>query len=102
MATAGRSIPIAIRWEVIERDDCTCQYCGKKGTFVYRYSKPAVVENPNNIDIREVDFYNGSDVIAFEMDHVVPVSKGGKMSSDNLVLACRYCNRSKGDRDSDG
>ena len=47
MATAGRSIPIAIRWEVIE-------------------------------------------------------SKGGKMSSDNLVLACRYCNRSKGDRDSDG
>lgn len=33
-----------------------------------------------------------------EVDHVVPLSRGGLHSSDNLVPACRPCNRSKGAR----
>ncbi len=96
------NIPIAIRQEIIQRDNCTCQYCGKKGTFIFRYAKPSVIENPLNIDIRGLDFYNGTDIIAFEIDHIIPISKGGGVSRDNLVLACRHCNRSKGDRDSNG
>ena len=95
-------IPIALRRKVIQRDDCTCQYCGKKGILISRYAKPTVIENPHNIDISGLDFYNGTDVIAFEIDHITPVSKGGEVSSDNLALTCRHCNRSKGDRDSDG
>jgi 5-methylcytosine-specific restriction endonuclease McrA len=31
-------------------------------------------------------------------DHVVPLSKGGSHSKDNVVAACRSCNSSKGDR----
>ncbi len=31
-----------------------------------------------------------------ECDHVVPVSRGGPNHLDNLVAACRQCNRSKG------
>ncbi|TRX62113.1 HNH endonuclease [Fulvivirga sp. M361] len=31
------------------------------------------------------------------LDHVVPRSKGGKSSWDNLVTACRRCNTHKGD-----
>ncbi len=32
------------------------------------------------------------------MDHVIPLSKGGKHSWDNVVTACVWCNNRKGDR----
>ena len=32
-------------------------------------------------------------------DHILPPSKGGRDSGDNLVLACRSCNSSKRDHD---
>lgn len=32
------------------------------------------------------------------LDHVVPRSRGGKSSWDNLVTACKSCNSKKGDR----
>lgn len=32
---------------------------------------------------------------AFEIDHVMPISLGGMNTADNLVLACRPCNRKK-------
>ena len=31
------------------------------------------------------------------LDHVIPKSKGGKNTWDNLVTACRWCNGEKGD-----
>jgi hypothetical protein len=34
---------------------------------------------------------------ATEVDHIVPVALGGKDNLDNLVAACRPCNRTKGD-----
>ena len=33
----------------------------------------------------------------FEIDHIMPVSRGGTNSIENLELLCRRCNRSKGD-----
>jgi len=32
---------------------------------------------------------------AGEIDHMLPISKGGSSSPDNLTLACRTCNRDK-------
>jgi 5-methylcytosine-specific restriction endonuclease McrA len=32
------------------------------------------------------------------LDHVIPLSKGGKHSWDNVVTACERCNQSKSDR----
>jgi hypothetical protein len=32
-------------------------------------------------------------------DHVIPISKGGPDSADNLISVCRECNLSKADRD---
>lgn len=32
------------------------------------------------------------------LDHVVPLSKGGKHSKDNVVPACSHCNSSKGNK----
>lgn len=57
------------RRNIFERDKNTCQYCGR------RYAKSELT-----------------------IDHVVPRSKGGYDSWENLVLACVKCNVRKGDR----
>jgi 5-methylcytosine-specific restriction endonuclease McrA len=55
-----------LRWQVLERDNFTCRYCGQ--------SAPNVV---------------------LEADHVIPVADGGDDSMENLVTACRSCNQGK-------
>jgi 5-methylcytosine-specific restriction endonuclease McrA len=42
--------------------------------------------------------YCGQGETAFEIDHVVPKSRGGSDRVSNLVLSCHDCNRAKGDR----
>lgn len=41
-------------------------------------------------------FYCGTPTQNYEVEHIVPKSKGGVDSINNLVLACRSCNVSKG------
>lgn len=40
--------------------------------------------------------YCGDYTEPLECDHVIPVSRGGETSMENLVTACRPCNREKG------
>ncbi len=42
--------------------------------------------------------YCGTEEPPFELDHMVPVARGGENSLENLVVACKHCNASKGDR----
>lgn len=58
-----------VRFAVFLRDKFTCQYCGRQA--------PEVV---------------------IEIDHVLPCSKGGTNDLNNLVTACRDCNRGKSER----
>lgn len=55
------------RLEIFERDDFRCQYCGKKRT-----------------------------VSCLEVDHRIPVFRGGTDDPSNLATACKSCNRKKG------
>ena len=57
------------RTRILARDHYRCQYCGTRGG-------------------------------AFDltMDHILPVSRGGSTSPDNLVAACFACNQKKGSR----
>lgn len=57
------------RSAVFERDNSTCQYCGK------RFAKSQLT-----------------------LDHVHPQSRGGGESWENLVVACLRCNVRKGNR----
>lgn len=56
-----------LRFQVLQRDNFTCQYCGAHGEGV-----------------------------VLEVDHIVPVSKGGRTELSNLITACFDCNRGKG------
>jgi 5-methylcytosine-specific restriction endonuclease McrA len=55
------------RRNLLLRDSYRCQYCGRE---------PGVRD--------------------LNVDHVVPRSRGGRDSWDNLVIACRPCNLQKG------
>lgn len=54
------------RFEAFKRDKFTCQYCGRR--------PPDVM---------------------LEADHIVPVSKGGPDTIENLTTSCTDCNRGK-------
>jgi 5-methylcytosine-specific restriction endonuclease McrA len=58
------------RKNIFVRDGYKCQYCGTR-------------------------FANGSEL---ELEHVIPRSRGGRNSWENLVAACRDCNRKKNNR----
>ncbi|MFI5417338.1 MAG: HNH endonuclease [Candidatus Lutacidiplasmatales archaeon] len=63
---------------VFERTDGCCAYCGK----------PLAWRNYGSPGTRG----------AWEVDHQVPISRGGTNSLRNLSAACIPCNRSKSDR----
>ena len=60
-------IPLNLRRRVLERDGYYCVYCDE--------------------DLRDAEIH---------MDHVIPESKGGPTSYDNLQVTCRKCNLAKG------
>jgi 5-methylcytosine-specific restriction endonuclease McrA len=57
------------RTNVLWRDSCTCQYCGKG--FASHH---------------------------LTLDHVIPKSRGGGNTWQNLVTACKWCNQKKKNR----
>lgn len=57
-----------LRFDVFRRDKFVCQYCGACGPDV-----------------------------ELEVDHIIPVSRGGTDEMSNLKTACFNCNRGKGD-----
>ena len=64
-----RTITPQRRQSVFERDNYTCQYCGIRG-----------------------------DDALLEVDHIIPVSRGGSNDFNNLITSCRACNRAKRDK----
>jgi 5-methylcytosine-specific restriction endonuclease McrA len=47
---------------------------------------------------RKVCHWCGDKCATYEIDHRVPLAKGGKHEAQNLVIACQPCNRKKGAR----
>jgi len=83
-----RGITIEVRKAIIERDNATCQVCGKIGTRTTRGGKPVVVEYLTD-RARE---YDGNESITFHFHHKIPVFLDGSDDQDNLELRCQKCN----------
>ena len=60
----------SLRYDVLKRDGFKCTLCGR----------------------------TASDDITLEVDHIIPVSKGGLTELDNLRTLCYDCNRGKRDK----
>ena len=67
-----RTIPLSLRLKVLNRDNFRCVFCGRS---------PAT-------DIG----------IQLQIDHIIPFSKGGKSSLDNLQTLCQECNLGKSNK----
>lgn len=63
----GRSVSTKRRWEVLKRFGFKCVYCGRSA------------------EERSLD-----------VDHVIPIARGGSNDDHNLVAACVECNMGKG------
>jgi len=59
---------LKLRFQIFQRDDFTCQYCGRK--------------------VPEVEL---------QVDHKYPKSKGGLDKIENYITACEDCNQGKRD-----
>lgn len=66
-----KTIPNGVRFTVLKRDGFKCKYCGKSPSL---------------------------DGVRLEVDHVIPVSCGGRNEIDNLATSCVECNSGKRDR----
>ena len=73
-----------------------------------RARKAAVPSGPKPTLDELIDMQDGTCVYCrtvdppiWHMDHVIPISKGGPDTADNVVAACASCNTSKQDRDVD-
>ena len=58
------------RYDILRRDNFRCQICGR----------------------------SQSDGVKLEVDHIIPVSKGGKTVDSNLRTLCHECNQGKKDK----
>lgn len=69
--SANRYISAATQEQVRQRANYLCEYCHASEQWQY---------------------------VRFTVDHVIPLSKGGLNSIENLALACFHCNRQKSDK----
>lgn len=72
--TTRKPIPAKLQLKVFKRDNYKCRICGKSPST-----------HPE---------------LSLEIDHFLPVSKGGTNDIDNLQTLCIVCNRGKGNDDS--
>ena len=60
----------SLRYDVMKRDNFRCTICGR----------------------------SADDGVTLHVDHIKPVSKGGKTEMSNLRTLCDYCNLGKSDK----
>jgi len=71
----ARSISPQLRNAILERNGYTCQRCGAGAG--------------------DVDPFNSGRKIRLHIDHIKPISQGGKDTKNNLRVLCSACNQGK-------
>ncbi len=70
---ARQTIPLNVRWAVLKRDKYKCAKCGRSPSSNHK--------------------------VELEVDHIIPVAKGGTNDIENLQTLCKDCNRGKKDKE---
>ncbi len=65
-----QKLSASLRYKILKRDGFKCKLCGRKS----------------------------EDGVELEVDHIIPVSKGGKTIESNLRTLCKDCNRGKSNK----
>lgn len=89
-------IPTKVRIDVVARDGFNCRYCGlpvipnevrKHLTEIF----PTAARWGN----RNAEQHVGLQALWMQYDHVIPSSRGGLATQDNIVICCAGCNYCK-------
>ena len=86
--------PISLRYMTFYQKGTKCICCGREGT----YFKLCVDETINR---RHFNLY-ADDGTLMTKDHIMPKSKGGNNTVENLQTMCTICNKEKGNKVPDG
>jgi hypothetical protein len=77
----------------------------KKGKMTFIQQQRAIISDDKRYDIMKRDGFKccicgakATDGVRLEVDHIMPVSKGGKSTDDNLQTLCERCNKGKRDK----
>ncbi|MBQ8472176.1 MAG: HNH endonuclease [Bacilli bacterium] len=70
MKMERNKMSLGLRYDVLKRDNFKCCVCG----------------------------YGSLDNVKLHVDHIIPVSRGGKTKLDNLQTLCNRCNLGKSDK----
>jgi 5-methylcytosine-specific restriction endonuclease McrA len=91
------SVPLAR--QILERDAYHCRYCGIPVVFSSEVRKIQKILGPDNFPISKSNQIAHGTLRAFynSFDHVLPRSRGGRNTLENLVTACYPCNFGKDD-----
>ena len=89
------SVPLAR--SVLERDGYRCRYCNIPVIYTNEVRKLRALFGAENFQMSQSNLIAHGTLRAFynSFDHVVPLSRGGRTSLDNLVTACYPCNFGK-------
>ncbi len=77
----------------VDNDAIFCKYCGVNLKIRSRYIPPHVKEKVWNRD--EGQCVKCGSKYELEYDHIIPFSKGGSNTHNNIQLLCTKCNRRK-------
>ena len=94
-------IPVGVRKEILNRDGYICRFCGipvidKKAKKILKQAYPDVLPIENNMSNEEK--HKAFQAMDWNPDHLLPRSRGGTNTKDNLVVACAPCNCGRGER----
>lgn len=82
---------VSLKYKIWERDKYTCHYCGlkmRKQFEEYTRQKKENKLNQTKMTIKRKH-------VLISIDHIIPRSRGGDYSLENLVTACKPCNVKK-------
>jgi len=94
-----------VKYEFKDILECYQMALEKDGKMTFIQQQRAVLSDDKRYDIMKRDGFRccicgakATDGVRLEVDHIKPISKGGKSTDDNLQTLCERCNKGKSDK----